>query len=233
MRSFIGKKILVFTAHPDDESYLAAGSIYKNYKAGGTTILVCASSGEKGMSHLTEQVSRAQLKKMRTAELQKAKKVLHISSLHLLGLPDGQLQKSKKKMLAKTLHYVKKYKPEVIVSFGRDGITGHLDHIAVGNVARTIADLVHVPLAAFTLPSKVKSQAITFLRTRRHSKHYTDTVQYAEPTLSIMINTSIKEKALACHATQMDNNKVFTGFPAFTVKELLRAEHFIFDSNTV
>jgi len=54
---FLGSKILVFTAHPDDESYLAAGTIYENTRRGGKTFLVCATGGELGSAHLKKPIS--------------------------------------------------------------------------------------------------------------------------------------------------------------------------------
>ena len=69
MKNFLGKRILVLTAHPDDEGYAMAGSIYKNYALGGSVFLLCATYGEKGMSHLKRPVSttRFSLRKKDTA----------------------------------------------------------------------------------------------------------------------------------------------------------------------
>ena len=42
------KKILLVFAHPDDESFAAAGTVAKYVKAGWEVDLICATRGEKG-----------------------------------------------------------------------------------------------------------------------------------------------------------------------------------------
>ena len=101
MKSFLGQKLLFFTAHPDDESYVAAGTIYKNYQAGGWNVLVCASHGEKGTSHLKKKVPVSKFKKVRGKELRKVAKLLHIAPVHILGFPDGRIKKNKRKYMRK------------------------------------------------------------------------------------------------------------------------------------
>ena len=67
--NFLGKKILVITAHPDDESFFAAGTIYKNQRLGGKTFLICGTAGEKGSGHLKKKLTEKQLAAMRKKEL--------------------------------------------------------------------------------------------------------------------------------------------------------------------
>ena len=94
--SFLGKHILVITSHPDDESFLCAGTIYKNFEAGGKTYLACATLGENGMLHLRRPIAKKVLKSSRKKELQLAAKFLHISKLYSFNFPDGGLRKKEK-----------------------------------------------------------------------------------------------------------------------------------------
>ncbi len=55
MKTFLGKKIFMITAHPEDESYVAAGTLHKNIEAGGGNALVCATPGPSGTSRFTAQ----------------------------------------------------------------------------------------------------------------------------------------------------------------------------------
>ncbi|XOU94735.1 MAG: PIG-L deacetylase family protein [Candidatus Kerfeldbacteria bacterium] len=230
MKNFLGNKILILTAHPDDESYVAAGTIFKNYQGGGSTILVCASYGEKGTSHLKKKLSVNKFKKVRNQELLKAAKVLHIDPVHIIGVPDGQVESNKKKVFNYFLKYAEKCNPQIIISFNKDGISGHHDHIAVGEVAKKVANKIKIPFASFSLPPKVQKEAIKYLKTRRTAGHYANKVNYIKPNFRIKINRSIKKKAIQCHQSQLDGNKAFTGFPDFAVKELLKAEYFIINS---
>ena len=147
---FLGKRILVLTAHPDDEG-IAAGTMYANYRAGGETFLICATSGEKGKSHLKRHVTDAALKRIRRDELLRAARVLHIKKVFFLGLPDAGLRENAKKLFAKSSAVVKRVKPEQMLSFGPDGMSGHWDHITVGKVALRIARRLKIPLAAATV----------------------------------------------------------------------------------
>ena len=222
----LGKKLLVITAHPDDESYLAAGTIFRNYQMGGTNFLVCATYGEKGKSHIKKPITQKSLKFIRKRELQKVKKILHISEVLGLNLPDGNLTQHADKMYFRSLMFAKKIKPEVILGFGSDGITGHYDHKSAGRVARKVAKQLKLPYFAFCLPPKVTSQALDWLIKKRSVKHYSSSISFDEPIFRIKINTSIKKRALRCHVSQLENNNIFTGYPDFAVKALLEAEYF-------
>lgn len=224
---FLGKKLLVFTAHPDDESYTAAGTIHQNHQKGGSTYLVCATFGERGTSHLKKLLPISELKQLRKKELVRAARFLHISKLHIIGVPDGKVNSYKRILLKQGTALARKYRPEFIISFGSDGISGHQDHIAVGKIARHIAQKLFIPFVAFALPPRVKDRAIKWLKVRRRAPHYVRKVTFQAPNTKIVINPSIKKKVLQLHKSQMDNENAFTGFPLYAVRELLKAEYFI------
>jgi len=225
MKNFLGKKILFFTAHPDDESYLAAGTIYKNYKIGGENILLCSSLGEKGKTHLVKSMSEKSLKVLRKKELLDAAKVLKISKVYFLHFPDGGIKKYKRQLFNKALQLVNKIKPDLIVSFNLDGITGHLDHIAVGETAVKVSSKTKIVLIRFTLPTKFSKSAKKFLGSKKLNRRYASSVKYEKPKFKIVVDNKIKRRALACHKTQMTKN-AYSGFPAYVSEELLKYEYF-------
>lgn len=227
MKSFLGKKLLVVTAHPDDESYAAAGTIYRNNKEGGKTVLICATLGEKGTSHLKRRLSMNQLKNMRKKELLGAAKFLGISRVHLIGLPDGKVNHYSLPLYKKILAIARRYKPEVVLSFGENGISGHFDHIAVGRAAKKISREIRSPFVEFALPPILKNNAEKWLKTRRKSKHYVSKIAFRKPTINVSINPKVKKKALRFHKSQMDSKNAFTGFPKYAMNELLKKEHFV------
>lgn len=227
MKNFLGQKILLLTAHPDDESYAAAGTLFKNYQAGGWNVLVCASYGEKGTSHLNEKISSEKFKQIRKQELLRAAKLLHIAPVHFIGVPDGKIKQNKVKVFNQFIKYAKKYQPQVIMGYGKDGISGHHDHIAVGDIASNVAKLLKVPYISFTLPPGINKMAMIYLKTRRRAKHYINNIKFAKPNSKVIINAAIKKKALGCYKSQMDGVKAFIGFPKFVVKELLKSEYFV------
>src|ERR1041384_721777 len=138
MNDILGKKILFVTAHPDDESYAAAGTILKNHEAGGTSYIACATFGEKGKSHIKRKATSRQMKLLRKKELLAASKYLKVAALLTPGLPDAGLREKSKQdaFFRKLLPFAEKYRPDYMISFGADGISGHMDHIAAGKVAK-------------------------------------------------------------------------------------------------
>ena len=88
MKRILGEKILFVTAHPDDESYQAAGTMLKNHQAGGASYVACATFGEKGRSHIKRKVTLGQLKILRKKELLLVSKFLKVSGLLMPGLPE-------------------------------------------------------------------------------------------------------------------------------------------------
>lgn len=219
--------VLVVTAHPDDESYATAGTLYEINRSGGTVHLICATRGERGTSHLRRRTSARQLTAIRSRELQRACRILKIRSVRLLDLPDGRVAAHRAELFPVLLRIARIRKPNIVLGFGPDGISGHRDHIAVGAVARRVARSLRIQFIRFTLPPRITRQAESFLRTRRRSPHYVKRVRYDRPDFVIQIRRSVKERALRCHASQLDGRNAFTGFPTFAVRELLRSEYLI------
>jgi LmbE family N-acetylglucosaminyl deacetylase len=124
VKKILGEKILFVTAHPDDESYLAAGTMLKNHEAGGVSFIACATFGEKGSSHIEGKVTPRQLKILRKKELLAVSKYLKVSELLIPGLPDAELgSKSNQDAFFKSLlPFAGKHRPSFIISFGEDGI---------------------------------------------------------------------------------------------------------------
>lgn len=225
----LGKKLLIITAHPDDESFMAAGTINLNHGRGGRTVLICATAGEQGKHHLLKPLTSIQLKKLRKQELAQVSKFLNIHRLELLTLPDGHLKLPAhvKNLYEHSLKITKTEKPDFIVSFGPDGITGHLDHIAVAEVARQIAAKLQVKLLTFALPPKVIPNAHAWLGVRRKSDCYCEAITSGQPTVKIPIDSKIKLTALKMHKSQFSGHSPLYHFPAEAAEEILAAEWFI------
>jgi LmbE family N-acetylglucosaminyl deacetylase len=224
---FLGKTLLVFTAHPDDETFGMAGTLYENRHRGGKTFVITATLGEKGLSHLAKPVSEPTLKSMRKKELHRAADFLKISKVHLLNLPDGQLVKLQKRLFREGLRIAQRLRPEALLSFGRYGMSGHLDHISVGKAAKRIASKLRIPLFTLTLPPELVSDFVERIKNRRHNPHYTNAPPiFEKPTVTIKIKARIKLKAASFHQSQLGGEKPFAAFPASVRRARLRAEYF-------
>jgi LmbE family N-acetylglucosaminyl deacetylase len=226
-KHFLGKRIVVFTAHPDDEG-LAAGTMYENHRAGGETLLICATYGEKGKSHLAKPVSDAALKRIRKEELLRAAKILKIDKVIFLGLPDAEVKENAKKLFEKAFPVIAAWHPDVILSFGPDGISAHWDHITVGKVARRVAKKLRVPLAAFTLSDEmIAFRRKEFFLSRRKFGKYAGIPEHRHGNIKIKIDVARKRRAMRSHVSQFGNKPPFSQFPARLAASALAYEYFV------
>lgn len=228
-KNFLGKKLLFITAHPDDESYASAGTIWANYIAHGESFVLCATLGENGRAHLLRPMMPAQLKKKRKAEIQAACQFLKVKRLFLLDLPDGGVKNHGRIAFQKILAVARKIKPDHIISFGKDGMSGHLDHIAIGEVARKISQRESVPFIAYA-PSPARAKLLQksphiFKSRRKHGK-YARKIIYSAPNIKIKVSAKIKIKAVGFHKSQLGGKKPFSHLPKAVKKEWLEYEYF-------
>ncbi|OPA74125.1 PIG-L domain-containing protein [Paenibacillus selenitireducens] len=126
------KRWLFVFAHPDDESFAAGGTIAKLSSAGHEVFLACATSGCRGKSGEFQFATREELARFREQELRGACSVLGIADLILYRYPDGELNSLDLETLAHRIQStILELKPDVILTFPPDGVTGHPDHIAI------------------------------------------------------------------------------------------------------
>jgi LmbE family N-acetylglucosaminyl deacetylase len=124
-------------AHPDDDTYglggtlaLAEGDIQYT--------LVVATSGEAGPISDPALASRENLAQVREVEEREALKVVGVeqADVHFLRYPDGALKEAPRDELVERIADVLgPARPQVVVTFGPEGITKHDDHITIGVAA--------------------------------------------------------------------------------------------------
>ncbi|HUC01613.1 MAG TPA: PIG-L deacetylase family protein [Candidatus Paceibacterota bacterium] len=226
-KNFLGKRIVVFTAHPDDEG-LAAGTMYANHQAGGETFLICATYGEKGKSHLEKPVSDAALKRIRKDEMLAAAKILKIDEVLFLGFPDAEVRENSRKLFEMALPIIRRIAPDQILSFGPDGVSAHWDHITVGSVALRIAKKLKVPMAAFTLSAEriavIRKGAIL---SRRKFGKYAGIPKHRKGDIQVKVDLPIKRRAMRLHVSQFGAKGQFSLLPKNGAETAFRYEHFV------
>lgn len=122
--------LLTVWAHPDDETYLAGGLMAAAVQAGLPVTCVTATAGEQGGRRDQE----AEVAWRRSEELAEALAVLGVTDAVLLGQPDGCCSTvDPAGPVAALLDLLDTRRPDTIVTFGRDGLTGHPDHQAVSS----------------------------------------------------------------------------------------------------
>jgi len=223
----IGKKLAFIIAHPDDESFLASGTIKKNSEAKGQSFVLCATLGERGVSHLKEKISKTKLKQIRKAELVSASQHLGVTELLTFKFPDAELKDHSKELYNELLPVVKKIDPDFVISFGEDGISGHLDHVTIGEVAKSISKKLKKPFLAFARPPKLRKQAKHWFGKKRKEGRYLDDFEYRKPHIKVLIDGKVKIKAIRFHKSQLDGNRPFAKIPKFAADEMLKAEYYV------
>jgi hypothetical protein len=83
--------LLLVLAHPDDESFLAAGTVARLAEAGRPAGLVCATRGQAGALGEPPLATRETIGQVREAELRDACAVLGVDLVALLEHEDRQL----------------------------------------------------------------------------------------------------------------------------------------------
>lgn len=214
--------VMAVFAHPDDE--IAIGGILAGCASEGVrTVLVCATSGELGGSGDPPLPSPTELGRLRRSELQQSAKALRVSNLHILPYGDSGVRREviesplgslchavASDVIGQIAQLIRVYRPQLIVTFGPDGVYGHLDHIAIGAYTTAAFALAARPgcdsmgadrdgwqahrLFYATLSSDARRLILQTLAARQIGQitHRIDVGQYVP----------IKMAAAACHRTQ-------------------------------
>jgi len=123
--------ILGVWAHPDDETYLSAGVMAAAASMGARVTCVTATRGELGTPD-PQAWPPERLAAIRTAELERALEILGIGEHHWLDYPDGGCDAvPAAAAAARIAALIDELRPDTILTFGPEGMTGHADHRTV------------------------------------------------------------------------------------------------------
>lgn len=127
--------VLGIWAHPDDETYLSGGLMAAAVDHGLPVACVTATAGEKGTDD-PERWPPDKLARRRRRELTDALSMLGVDDHAWLDYQDGHCADVPvEEAVARLVDIVERFRPDTILTFGPDGVTGHPDHVAVGRWA--------------------------------------------------------------------------------------------------
>ncbi len=128
--------VLGVWAHPDDEAYLMAGTCMRAMDQGSHVACLTMTTGEAGESADEQRWPQHALHSIRANEIKASMAILGIEDHTLLGLPDGGLADvNAAEGVDLVASVIERVRPDTILTFGPDGMTGHPDHITVGEWA--------------------------------------------------------------------------------------------------
>jgi LmbE family N-acetylglucosaminyl deacetylase len=125
--------LLGIWAHPDDEAYASAALMSVVRAAGHRVAVVTATRGEHG----TPDPARwppSRLAAVRECEMAASLAALDVREHYWLDYRDGTLSDAPREAAVRRLaERIDAFRPDTIVTFGPDGLTGHRDHRTVSN----------------------------------------------------------------------------------------------------
>ena len=125
-------------AHPDDET--SVGRVLARYAAEGHDVyLVTTTSGQAGVAN-TDIPAGPRLGAAREKEARCSAQKLGIHEPILLQFQDGKVYESANMqgIRDRLRDIVEELKPDVMITWGPDGATGHRDHRLVGDIATQV-----------------------------------------------------------------------------------------------
>jgi LmbE family N-acetylglucosaminyl deacetylase len=124
-RDLDGCSLMAVFSHPDDESLAAGGLLACCAARGARVSLLCLSRGEAGRGDAHD------LGATRARELEAAGAALGLSEVLLRAHADGMLPWLPSGVLEQDIRAaIDEQRPDVVVTFGEDGLYWHPDHIA-------------------------------------------------------------------------------------------------------
>ncbi len=152
---------MVVVAHPGDEAFGFAGAIAQAATTGAYVVLVCATRGrfdarlvEKAPApggrnrHYSRPVVWRNLDTVREDEMRRSVTLLGVRVLRMLDYAEEDLANVDfDELVSRIVEPIRMHRPEVILTFGPDGVSGDADHVVVGRAAAAAFDLAAEPLA--------------------------------------------------------------------------------------
>jgi LmbE family N-acetylglucosaminyl deacetylase len=252
-------RLMAVFAHPDDEAFGVGGTLTKYAAEGCDVHLVTATRGEAGEIAEPDMANKANLPDVREEELRCACRTYGINPPRFLDYLDGQLTiVHQGQAVGKLVRILREVRPQVVLTFGPDGIYGHYDHIAVHRWT-TIAVKLAADRSCF--PNQVTDTCTTHQVSKLYytvlPKDLADVWTADNPLAGVMmdgvpfpfvgwrredittlINVSpyaeTKLAGLRCHLTQVGRNGPFADDSTRAIREtMIQTESFVLAYSSV
>jgi N-acetyl-1-D-myo-inositol-2-amino-2-deoxy-alpha-D-glucopyranoside deacetylase len=255
--------LMAVHAHPDDEA-ISTGGILARYAAEGVqTVLVTCTRGDVGEIVDSTLADPDNLADVREAELRAACALLRVSALHVLGYRDSGMMDTPDnddpgsfwradldEATGRLVALIRRYQPQVLVTYDANGFYGHPDHIQAHRVAVAAFDAAGDParypeqgLAPWA-PQKLyyttvpRSAMVAFGQRLRDAGLESPLPEDAaeitwgspdeEVTTAVDVRdyAMVKREALAAHRSQVGPETFFLLLSPELWREMMGVEHF-------
>ena len=152
---------MVIVAHPGDEAFGFGGAIAQAAASGAYVVVLCATRGAfdrrlldrapapggRNRSYQRPVVWR-NLDTVREDELRRSVALLGVRVLRMLDYAEEGLSSVDfDELVGRLVQPIRMHRPEVILTFGPEGVTGDADHVVVGRAAAAAFERAGEPLA--------------------------------------------------------------------------------------
>lgn len=153
---------MVVTAHPGDEAFGFGGAIARAASEGAYVVVVCVTRGwfdarltsgspapgGKNRDVKLGAVTWRNLDTVREDELRRSVALLGVRVVRMLDYAEGELEDADfDALVGRIVEPIRMHRPEVILSFGPDGVTGDPDHVVVARAVEAAYERAAEPLA--------------------------------------------------------------------------------------
>jgi LmbE family N-acetylglucosaminyl deacetylase len=248
------RSLMVIVAHPGDEAFGFGGAIATAAADGAYVVVVCATRGwfdsrllekppapgGKNRDVKDAPIIWRNLDTVREDELRRSVALLGVRVVRMLDYAEGELDEADFDLLVgRLVEPIRMHRPEVILSFGRDGVTGDTDHMVLSRAVRTAYGRAAEPLAyeddieedqvawraAKLYELVVPPSTVAVLGDRAPAEAYGSS---AEPTLSLELGdmAPLKLAAISRHVSQTGSQGPFHDWGPEARDAFLSTEHY-------
>lgn len=132
-------KILYIFPHPDDESFGAAHAMSKQRREGHEVYLLTLTKGGATKQRHKFGYSVEEMGEIRYKEMLDVEKVLDLSGMTVLDLPDSGLKEMDPRDIEKVIRKeIERLKPDIVVTYAVHGVSGFHDHLVCHAVVKRV-----------------------------------------------------------------------------------------------
>ena len=155
------RSLMVVVAHPGDEAFGFGGAIARAATQGAYIVLVCATRGVfdarlarkspapggKNRDPKTDAIVWRNLDTIREDELRRSVALLGVRVLRMLDYAEDELASVDfEALVSRIVEPIRMHRPEVILTFGPDGVTGDADHVVISRAVSAAFEAAGRPL---------------------------------------------------------------------------------------
>jgi N-acetyl-1-D-myo-inositol-2-amino-2-deoxy-alpha-D-glucopyranoside deacetylase len=235
------RRVLAIFAHPDDECLVAGGTLKACAGKGFETIIISLTRGEQGSIAKADLATRETLGAVREAELRAAGNKLGAKTVECFDYPDGELSWADAAEIENVLsERIEHWQPEIIITFGPEGLYWHPDHIATHELTKAAVSSLQkegfspsIYYATFPedhmteLAQRLESRGLNFNAWGINPNTFGAPSSTITTRLDVRRYLDTKLDALNCHRTQFGKENLFASLPRDLAEDFLGWEFFV------